>query len=285
MDGGLLPAPWTSVKGSLDEQLEAARILTGQFNHDALAMFNDPKNGNLADGEVRMYYQIKADTNRVDTSILARLNTGDPFLVETKYGQGSVIQCATPCDSDWGNLPMRSFYLPMVQRLTTYLASTVFPPRNVGVGQPLVGLFPKDQAGKQVQVSDPSGRTHSIRILSNKERAVAEYADTSRPGQYIMTGPDKKPIHFIVRTSREESDLRLLDEDQLKTLAADMGADLVNSADEYKKLDRSRRFGQEIWKPLFWAVLLLIFLELFLEQRFAGIRKANATVGKEGLAS
>ena len=30
----------------------------------------------------------------------------------------------TAIDADWSNLPMRSFYLPLLQRLSVYLAST-----------------------------------------------------------------------------------------------------------------------------------------------------------------
>ena len=48
-----------------------------------------------------------------------------------------------------------------------------------------------------------------------------------------------------------------------------MGADLVTDLEEYRKLDHSRRFGQEIWKPLFALVLAILFFELWLERRMA----------------
>jgi hypothetical protein len=48
--------------------------------------------------------------------LMARLDTGDPFLVEKKFGEGRIIECAVPCDAEWTNLPARPFYLPLMQQ-------------------------------------------------------------------------------------------------------------------------------------------------------------------------
>ena len=56
---------------------------------------------------------------------------------------------AVPCDAEWTNLPARPFYLPLMQQLVTYLASKVYPPRNVDVGKPLVAFLPSADAGKK----------------------------------------------------------------------------------------------------------------------------------------
>ena len=45
-----------------------------------------------------------------------------------------------------------------------------------------------------------------------------------------------------------------------------MGGRVVNSLEEYNALDDERRFGQEIWKPLLWALLAFLFLEIFYQQ-------------------
>ena len=38
---------------------------------------------------------------------LARLETGDAFLLEKIYGNGRVLFCATACDDAWSSLPLR----------------------------------------------------------------------------------------------------------------------------------------------------------------------------------
>ena len=74
---------------------------------------------------------------------------------------------------------------------------------------------------------------------------------------------------FVVNTLRSESDLRQLGPEERREMADSMGADLVTSMEEYRKLDHSRRFGQEIWKPLLAFVLFLLLFELWFERRMA----------------
>ena len=139
-------------------------------------------------------------------------------------------------------------------------------------GKPIAAIFSKEHAGKSLIVRDPSGQEHKVNVSDRGERALAEFAETSRPGLYIMTGPGDEPIHFVVNTTREESDLRRWDASAVEALAEDLGASFVSSADAYTELDEHRRFGREIWRPIFWAVLMLVFLEIWLQQRI-GDRK------------
>ena len=75
----------------------------------------------------------------------------------------------------------------------------------------------------------------------------------------------------MVNASRRESDLQKLSEKEIADLAAQHGVALVHSGAEYKALEGTRRFGKEFWKPILWALLALTFLELILQQRFAGV--------------
>ena len=40
------------------------------------------------------------------------------------------------------------------------------------------------------------------------------------------------------------------------------------SVADYQQMDKDRRFGREVWKPLLYAVLALCFIELLLVQWF-----------------
>jgi hypothetical protein len=53
-----------------------------------------------------------------------------------------VLQLATAIDADWSDLPLRPFYVPLMQQLITTLAVQIQPPRNVQAGAPLVAMFP-----------------------------------------------------------------------------------------------------------------------------------------------
>jgi hypothetical protein len=79
-------------------------------------------------------------------------------------------------------------------------------------------------------------------------------------------------VHYVVNASRRESDLQRLTGNEIADLAKQHGFALVHNGAEYKSLDRSRRYGREMWKPLLWSLLGVVFLEMVIEQRFARAR-------------
>jgi hypothetical protein len=264
---GLLPLPVASLAGTLTAGGGPSAVASQFFEHEALQLFNDPRHGRLSDAEIRLWYRLREGAPGV--SVLARLQTGDPFLVEKTWGNGRVLQGCAPCDADWGNLPLRPAYLPLMQQLVTYLASKVFPPRNVDVGRPLVAFLPASDAGKPATVTDPDGKVHPVAVADRGSRGVVEFPNTRRPGLYVLDAPRGGRVHFVVNTDRKESDLRPLDEPELLALARSLGAEVVHSWSEYRQLEQRRRYGQEVWPFLLAAVIGLVFLEMFLAQRFA----------------
>jgi hypothetical protein len=156
-----------------------------------------------------------------------------------------------------------------MQRLVIYLASSVYPPRNVEVGRPLVAFLPPGDAGRKCVLLDPAGGRAELTAVKRGVRAVVEHADTRRPGLYLMTLPDGSTVHYVVNTSRTESELAVLNPEERAKAAESLGASLVDSPEAYRRIDRERRFGREIWQPLLAVVLLALFAELWLQQRFS----------------
>jgi hypothetical protein len=270
---GLLPTRLASLEGGLADDDPHVAVLVQNFEHPALALFNDPRRGNLAAVTARLWYKLaenngasRAATNNAPFTF-ARLSNGDPFLVEKKFGEGAVIASSAPCGAEWSNLPTRPVYLPLMQQLVTYLAAKFDPPRNVDIGRPLVAILPASLAGKTLNLSDPDGHKHKLAVMSGGGRAFVSFSETRRPGLYILEIPNQSPVHFVVNTSRAESDLAQLTADEIKAAAKPFNANVVTSWDEYRALEQRRRYGREFWRPLLWTLLALIFAELFLQQR------------------
>jgi hypothetical protein len=268
---GLLPMPLSTGSGGLASNSSGVAIASQYYDHPALEMFNDPKNGNLTEARISRWFRLDEEAGRRSEGalVLARLTTGDPFLVERKFGEGSVIQCCGPCDADWSTFPLRPSYLPFMQQIVTYLAARVEPPRNVQVGQPLVAFLPAADAGIEATLVGPEAETYGVPVVRKGSRGIAEFDRTFLPGAYTLETPGGESLHFVVNTDRKESDLRQLSESEIRTAADAMGASAVGSSEEYRTVDERRRRGFELW-PLFWCALLgLAGLELYLEQRFA----------------
>ncbi len=266
---GLLPAPLTRLADLSREPEPFTRVRAQRFERAPLNLFNDPRNGTPADAEITKWYRTLAQPDNPLVRVHAMLESGDPFLLEKRFNEGRVFFCATTCDEAWNNLPGRPFFVPFTQRICTYLASSLFPPRNLGVSSSAVAFFPPERIGETASMRDTQDKLTELAIESRGNKGVAEFSGTERPGLYVMTGPDKKPVHFVVNTSRVESNLQQLEPKEREQLAQELKADLVSSVEDYRALDHTRRFGQEIWKPLFILVLILLFGELLLQRRMA----------------
>ena len=95
------------------------------------------------------------------------------------------------------------------------------------------------------------------------------FKETSQLGLYTLNANGADSVHFVVNSPRDESDLKQLSADEINALATSLNAQVTRTWQEYAQLDSTRRYGYEIWHYLFWAVLTLLFLEVFLQQWFA----------------
>lgn len=287
---GLLPARLGGIAqppGRAAGATRVARFADRRSTHPVLSYFNDPRNGRLTDAIFNTWFRIDepgtADGG-APANVFAQLDTGDPLLVERRFGRGLVVLAAVPADNAWGNLPTQPVYVPLMQRLVTHVAAGSVPPVNLVTGQPLRAVFPEALAGRTAVLIDAGGREHVLEAREVDGRAVVEFNDTAEPGLYRVlppvvgdaaegVPPEKR---FAFNVARQDSDLTPLTEAELETLAAEMDAALVRSAAEHSLLDRARRFGQEIWKPLLWALLVLLFAEILLQQWMTRRRLAAA---------
>ncbi|MEQ9407956.1 MAG: VWA domain-containing protein [Fuerstiella sp.] len=326
---GLLPLPFGVPRAQTDESARAARIVAQHFDHPALEFFNDPAHGDLSTAEIRQWCQVVTDDaamspvrdgtdaaevtsaseplpsvrgSRILPVVMARLDNGDPLLVERPAGDGTVVQLATACDADWSDLPMRPFFVPLMQQLVTTMASRISPPRNIATGDPAVALLPvstrdgddsatdhagadsdadADESSGRNQTEDgygtasvvtPDGSRRSIRLVPQGRLQMARFDATQRPGIYVLNSPMLATIHFVAETSREESDLTMMEPSALASLAEDLAARVAESPTAYLDQDRLRRHGREIWPFVLAGLLGLMFLELVLQQNFARVR-------------
>ena len=279
----LAPLPLGGIAGDLKEGAPSVSVTQERYQNAALEIFNDPRNGTLSEAAIKVWFKMRAPDKAggaLDPVVLARLDTGDPFLAEKPFGKGQVIACATACDADWSNLPARPSYLPLVQRLCVYLASNVYPPRNLEIGQNLVSFLPTDSVGKKAILTGPDGIPVDVPIVRRDERGVAEFGPVRVPGLYTLMPPAGGPLHYVFNADRKESDLARLTEVEINDIAKAHGISVVRSAAEYKALEHTQRYGTELWKWILSALLALIFLELIVQQIFARSRGKITLKGK-----
>lgn len=261
----------TEIKGleHADAGGSPARAGVQRFTHPALTYFNDPRAGKLADAEFRTWWTLDGAAEGVRP--LAMLDRGVPLMVERAVGKGRSILFASTANAEWTNLPLQLVWVPMMQRLVSHLATRGTERGATWVGEP-VRLSLEDGIGTEVfALTTPAGDVEEIAARKEGSVTIVESKRTEQPGVYELqskTGSGE-PRKFAFNIDPAESALKTLTGSEVSSLATRLGADVVESVTAYQKLDRSRRFGSEMWQIALLLLLLFLFVEVLLQQRIS----------------
>ncbi|MEK7950016.1 PA14 domain-containing protein [Luteolibacter soli] len=91
------------------------------FLHEAVALFKDEKNSDLATAKVKQWRKTGEPTGGVQAA--AFLN-GDPFLAAKNYGNGRTLLATCAFDARSGNLPALRGFVPLLHELVAWTAGS-----------------------------------------------------------------------------------------------------------------------------------------------------------------
>ncbi len=114
-DGPLLPMPI----GDITVDAEGVSPSPATFLHEAVALFKDERNSDLAAAKVKLWRKTGEPTGGVQAA--AFLN-GDPFLAAKNYGSGRTLLATCAFDSRSGNLPALRGFVPLLHELVAWTA-------------------------------------------------------------------------------------------------------------------------------------------------------------------
>ncbi|HVW00318.1 MAG TPA: hypothetical protein VHB77_08260, partial [Planctomycetaceae bacterium] len=124
--------------------------------HPILEPLSDPQHGDLR----RLRF---AACNRIvpspGTAVLARFNTGDPALLETKLGAGRVLWITTSCGGEWSDWGVSRLFLPLVHQMLGYEVGLADGGR---IRIHLVDAEDKDDAQNTAALADSQLRTPGV---------------------------------------------------------------------------------------------------------------------------
>jgi hypothetical protein len=268
---GLLPCVIKGA-GHVEEGQAPARILSQRHTHPATGYFNDARGLRLQDAAFQHW--LKFERIEGESRVLLTLDRGDAFMVEKPFGKGRVIAVSSTASALWNNLPLQPVFVPLMQRLVTYLAVQDSGPQSQICGTPLHLTFPKDQWRESFVLTDPLNRAHELTPQSDKEGNVfADFNLTQQPGVYELRAKSAPktamPRRFAFHLNPDESNLAQLPPEKAREIATRLGASYVDNYPDYERLDSARRHGSEIWQAMLVLLLVLLFFEVWLQQRIS----------------
>ncbi len=238
--------------------------------------------------------------------VLAQLKTGDPLLLESRYGDGLALLMTSGLDRSWSDFPTRSDFVPFLHEAVFHLASARRH-RNVSFGEPLIARIlnseTKSADGDAVPVDveqksavsppeesvgfefiTPGDILKPVAATREAQALVGVLPETFVPGIYSMRAvSDETELSrdaFVVNYNHAEDDLTQLTADDKARLATN---DRVRFASNLSDLSK-RMYGAESMTEL-WAVLMTLFLLFLVTELLLTRRAIRKGYGGEALSA
>lgn len=200
----LLPSPLREVKTLSQDYNFATKTKIPDASHE---LFHPFLRGGLPEFSSVAWKKVVAlepFQESDDTQILLSLENEMPLLVEHKVGNGYVLLLNSTIDMDWGNFPLQSVYMPLIQRIVGYLG-----------GVSSSSMRQTCLIGEDCSVEWKQGEQNLIwtskdgmnAALVQEQRAILK---TNQAGAYQLSISGGPPLAWVaLNTSISESDVQV----------------------------------------------------------------------------
>jgi len=270
---GLLPCWFGEASGDPVERKDATHLAEDPGDHPFLSLFREQKVIRLSSPSFYRRVRLEGLTEGGATRVVCRFADGSPAIIERQWGRGRVVVFASTADDEWNDMPAWPAYLTLVQEILTRTARGSGANRNLMVGEPLMRPVPPELFGGTVRLVRPGGaRPLTLQPTPSEGRLVVTYDQTDRAGLYelIFEGESGEAGRDFVAVNvpSRESDVRRITGQELRKAFPGFRFDYQRG--RQRRVQRAvEATGGELWRPLAYALLCLLFLESFLAHRFS----------------
>lgn len=293
--GRLLPASIANVREATDQTgRDSWHIGFLDEKHSALKNLAEPPS--LYES-VLVYRHVRMTADETVARVLARLDDGEPLLVERGVGNGRVLMLGVGAAVDWSNLPLRPIFMPLLVQLTSQLSDANRTRTNLTAGQPLEYRLTDGTAADEVELIPPGGEM--LRLPIKPRSAVAPemnaehspesngatdgrgfvYENTHDIGIYELRIADAEhPIRvaYTINFDPAEADPAKIETAELNELLGGAPLLVADDPDDLTATFVQLREGSSLWGPFLLVVLIALVFETFLSNRFGSMSKKAA---------
>lgn len=267
----LLPAPLVDVRTpDTATARDSWNISFLDKKHSALAHLVEP---DTLYKSVLVYKHVRMDTKNVaDAWVMARLDDGEPLLVQRRVERGRVTMLGTSGHVGWTNFPLRPIFLPLLARMTFEMAGAEQTRHTVLAGLPLAIPFERDIRPTAVEVQPPSGVTIRVATVDKEGRQQEEfrYDDTFDIGIYLLRMLQAvRPVQvaFSVNVDPEESRPEKIDRKELQKQFGEIPLVFAEDPEDMASVFKLLREGRSLWSVMLTAVLIGLVFETLISNR------------------
>jgi hypothetical protein len=218
---------------------------------------------------LRNFYRIEGEADRV----LLRYAGGGTAAAEIEVGRGRVILCGFDTAAVSGDLPWSPMFLPLVQRLTGYLATAGWGRfgRHFDTGQALVVAAPEGiGAAEEWTLVAPDGSRTRAELDASALPPRVRHAGVAAPGIYRFERSGATATSIAVNVPRTESTPATWSPEEFAA-AMGGGSDRVRwgslDGEDAAQALRDARTGHGVHRWFLWIALFLLAIESLISRR------------------
>jgi len=240
------------------------------INHPIFVVYRELKSGGqpfrIPDVNFRSIYDI-IPKGTIHT--LASLSGNKPLLMASESDGGNVILSSAPFSANLSDITSSSLFLPMIQRVSEYLASKT---GSFGQGYKINEIaslnLPKDDSAGKLEITKPSGESINIQPRQGSDGYMAVFDQTNEAGIYFLKSGGQVIDAFAVNIDTRESEPGVIDHDQLASLLPENRLEVIDQNENVVASLEKFRTGREFTVASFGIVLFLMVLEMAIAGRW-----------------
>ncbi|MBK7379836.1 MAG: BatA and WFA domain-containing protein [Ignavibacteriales bacterium] len=257
-------AKQVSVSGKINSDNKFFVFDKIELQHPLLQnIFEDESKKQFESPEIYLHYKLLADER---AKKIIRLNDGSDFLSEYKAGRGKIILCNTSPVLSWSSFPLKSIFVPLMNKSVFYLSSKDREINNYLAGDELL-ISNNILLSPNIKIVRPDSQEEFIKTNSQNQNGVFNYSKTETAGNYKIYSGEKLVEEFSVNVNPLESETRYENDSEIQEYF-----EKINFKGTFKNIPKDKnpislvlqsRYGSELWKFFLIAALLIALVEMF----------------------
>ncbi len=249
----------TGVVRARDLQGSNAIIAEIDNQHPIFTPLVQHSTGSVLRPQFRRYVQVIPDSS---AHVLATFDTGDPLLIERRFGRGKVLVFTSSLGTTWNDLALSEIYLPLLYEIARYANPESVTDQIFQIGD---AVSFRGLPAEEVLLANPNGDIFRLILDST---GVGVFQDTHVPGHYdARINGDQQS--FSVNISPLESNLSARDVEEVYAALAARSTQPVLAAQPLENAEQEQKL---------WKIVLLILIGVFaLETILASRRSSNVS--------
>lgn len=245
-----------TLSGTVEENVSLAKV---DFTKPIFMTFKGDPAFDTTAASFTKYFTVRPATAGIRSEVVTKFSNDDPFMLEQTLGTGRVVLFTSPCNVVWGNLPVRSLFLPLIHELTKYMVIGEYTTAALRVHSP-IEIVKREKGDKEIRIRTPGEREEKVR----EKEGVFTFTDTSVPGIY-EAHTSEGSLLFAVNSDPVEGELIYRDHQDIQSLFSEqLPVKVCGKPGELVTLLRRVREGASVASYLLYTALAFLLLEVYL---------------------